>query len=186
MILFKFDVSQLIKRAESLNRFEKTVALRYMRQVMEKHRPRVMSEIHRKGFNGRPGLVSRTGRMFASVKSRVTTTPTKADLGIFSTHPGIGVQVHGATITPKVKRKLAIPFSPFDRTPPSRATHWVVALPSGVYLKSKQTKRFTHSLRDSVYVPGRLDIPRILHNYVQRRLARDMVDTLAKNVWTAT
>jgi hypothetical protein len=157
-----------------------------IRRVMEKHGKDVVKEVISKQLSGRPGLISRTGKLKRSLKYRVLTSGKYYRLEIQSRSPYAVTHEEGMTITAKVS-KLTVPLTPELKeqypTPQNPAILKIKVRPGeGLFLVERANPtRITHSLRDSVYIPPRLKLRETVINMVPK-LTRNLRNRIIKHL----
>lgn len=188
------DVGATFKGRDIIPRYQRVPArfrpliLRFLRRVGRN----VIAQVTKERLSGRPGLISRTGRLQRSLKTRVVFSNFQYKLQFFTRSPYARTHEKGMTIVPTVARRLAIPSAFFRVGGDPGGTPvqpWPPRLSRSVYKLSKEFKDalvlrdqpalVTHWLRRSVRIPARFRfIPTVKKSLSQQ--LRTIRDEIAK------
>lgn len=198
--MLNVDTKDVSRKISALLRFANALP-RHAYDVMVKSSGDAENRLVLDAMTGRPGLNIDSGRLILSLRNKAIFSKSGPSLIVSSDHPGIRVHMHGARITPRTRRSLAIPvgssfaaelrygkpISPLLRLIKGRSGAVLVDNrgESNDSLARPQTLgTVTHILRKVVDIPKRIDYEEISRDFTRDTLAPRMVSELAKKVWS--
>lgn len=191
-MLLQVDTSEATKFVSKLGLLRRIFRFRSVRKLEAFGEATLGAYIRAVGFGGRPYLIRRSGGMATSVVVKPSNNGEVLGYSISSRHPGIRVQMHGAVITPKIKKSLTIPLASsyvggFRIYPsPVNPNEFKVIRRGGKgYLVNIIRHAVTHRLVKSARIPARLNLQKLTQEWWEKRYRPEVERIIGKSISSA-